>query len=194
MPEHAIVFPPDLELRNERIWLRRLELEDFEALLTFGLREPELWIYGLESPTSASAMRAYIGRAIAQREQGHSLPFVVIDGKTNQVAGCTRYYHIQREHLRVAIGYTWIGKAFQGTGLNAAMKSLMLNYVFDTCQWRRVEFMADVQNTKSIAAILKLGAQQEGVLRSHAIKPNGERRDTAVFSLLHSEWKLSSHT
>ncbi|MFM7815311.1 MAG: GNAT family N-acetyltransferase, partial [Flavobacteriales bacterium] len=153
-----------------------------------GWQEPELWTYGLEAPTTEGSMRAYILRALEQRSQGHGLPLVIIDQATGQVAGCTRYYHIQPAHRRVSIGYTWLGRAFQGTGINQAVKQLMLDYVFQTCRWERVEFMADVENKKSISAILKLGAQTEGVLRSHAIKPDGARRDTAVFSLLRSDW------
>jgi len=194
MSKQFTPFSKTLQLENERVLLRPLQQTDYALLLPYGLEEPELWTFGLEAPTSEDGMRNYIERAIAQREEGHALPFVIIDQATQRAAGCTRFYQIQHTHQRVAIGYTWIGNAFQGTGLNAEMKSLMLNYVFNTCEWQRVEFMADVQNAKSIAAILKLGAMQEGVLRSHAIKPDGTRRDTAVFSLLRHEWDFAQNT
>jgi RimJ/RimL family protein N-acetyltransferase len=175
-------------LEDHRVLLRPLETGDVEHLMHISENEPENWEFGLESAAGAENLRRYIDTALRGARDLHSYPFIIFDKQSYQYAGSTRFYQIQRQHARLAIGYSWIGNAFKQTGLNAHCKLLMLSHAFDQMHIERVEFMADTLNERSIRSILALGAKEEGILRSHAIRPNGTRRDTAVFSILKKEW------
>ncbi len=186
MPEHF--FSDDFQLENERVLLRSLRTEDLEHLLPFSENEPENWQYGLEDASGREQLASYIANAIRGKSEQQSFPFIIFDKAVQQYAGSTRYYKINSKHGRLAIGYSWLGNAFKQTGLNAHVKYLMLMHAFESMHLERVEFMADSLNERSIRSILSLGATHEGTLRSHAIRPNGTRRDTAVFSILKKEW------
>jgi RimJ/RimL family protein N-acetyltransferase len=182
-------FPPDnLHLENERVLLRLLALSDVEHVLSISENEPENWKYGLENASGKENLARYFQQALDTCAMKQAFPFIIFDKETQCYAGSTRFYNMHLAHNRMAIGYTWIGNAFKQTGLNAHIKFLMLEYAFEKMSMERIEFMADTMNERSIRSILTLGAQQEGILRSHAVRPNGTRRDTAVFSILKKEW------
>lgn len=100
----------------------------------------------------------------------------------------TAFCHLEPEHRRLEIGYTWLGRRAQGTGINPAMKLLLLSRAFEELGCLAVEFRTHWHNRQSRAAIEKLGAKQDGVLRNHQVMPDGTLRDTVVFSILDSEW------
>jgi len=179
-------FYPTLE--NKRVLLRPLQLADQADLAAIALAEPRLWQYTVSCIDSEQSLKEYLEKAIHEREEGRSIPFLVFDKANNKVAGSTRYMQISKEHKRVEIGSTWIGKAFQGTGLNKAMKFLLLEYAFETMQVNRVELKTNELNTTSRNAIAAIGAQQEGILRSHMINDNGTVRNTVYFSIIKEEW------
>ena len=112
--------------------------------------------------------------------------FAIIDKKLSQVVGMTRYINPDPYGV-VEIGNTYISPAVRGIGFNNQLKRLMLDHVF-ACGYRKVEFSVDTRNKRSIAAVLKLGAQQEGVLRKNRVTWTGYQRDTAVFGLLREDW------
>ncbi len=118
------------------------------------------------------------------------MPFAVIDQATKKAVGSTRYHHIETEHRRLEIGVTWIGVAFQRSHINTETKLLQLWCAFELLKVRRVEFKADVDNMKSRAAILRLGATQEGTFRKHMLYPDGRNRDNVYFSIVDHEWPL----
>jgi RimJ/RimL family protein N-acetyltransferase len=182
------MYAPEIVLENERVLLRPLEIGDAIHLKAISENESENWEFGLESAAGEENLNRYLASAIQGAKELHSYPFIIFDKRFGQYAGSTRYYQIQPKHRRLAIGYTWIGNAFKQTGLNAHCKLLLLTHAFESMNMERIEFMADTLNTRSIASILALGAQREGTLRSHAVRPNGTRRDTAVFSILKQEW------
>ena len=101
----------------------------------------------------------------------------------------TRLYEIKPKNKVVKVGYTWYGKEAQGTKVNKSCKLLLLNYAFEVLDFQRIEFNADTRNKKSIAAMQSIGAEVEGVLRSHTLLPNGYRRDTIVLSILKQDWE-----
>ena len=185
---NSTLQPLNIQLENERVLLRPLMTSDVVHLLPISEHEPENWQYGLESAAGLENLERYIETALQGAREFHSYPFIIFDKRAGMYAGSTRYYQIQRKHLRLSIGYTWVGNAFKQSGLNAHCKLLLLEYAFEQMQIERVEFMADSLNERSIASILALGAKAEGILRSHAIRPEGTRRDTAVFSILKQEW------
>lgn len=188
-----IHFDPQAEyiLEDERVLLRPLCEEDLPLLLPFALQEPELWTFSLQHAAGCENMKAYIASAVNARNKGTAYPFIVFDKQEQQYAGTTRFYDIQPDQKTLLLGYTWYGKAFQGTGLNSHCKFLLLQHAFEMLGMVRVEFRADATNARSIAAMKKIGCTVEGVLRSHSIKPDGTRRDSIILSILSEEWNNS---
>jgi len=180
-------FKAPLILENESALLRPLEASDFDALLPFSMNEPELWTYSLLPASGPQNLKTYIQHALDGRANETSYAFLVIDKTSGEIAGSTRFYDYQAHHNTVQLGFTWYGKKFQGTGLNKNCKYLMLEYAFRELELDRVEFRADNNNLRSIAAMKSIGCTQEGILRSNCASPTG-RRDSIVLSILRSEW------
>ena len=180
-------FKREYIFENERVLLRPLQLEDEEFLSNFSINEPELWQYSLVPANGIENLRTYLKLALEGRISGTAYPFIVFDKKTNQYAGSTRFYDIQENHSSTQLGFTWYGKQFQGTGLNKNCKYLLLNFAFEEMKAERVEFRADNNNKRSIAAMKRIGCVEEGILRSNCASIDG-RRDSIVFSILKEEW------
>ena len=180
-------FNLDIILEDVRVKLKPLTLNDIEQLLPFSLNEPDIWTYSLQQPNSKAALKNYIETALAEKSIQKAFPFGVIDKRDNKVAGSTRFYDYNAYHKSYSIGYTWYGKNYRGTGLNTHCKYVMLKFAFETMQLERVEFRADYNNARSIAAMKNIGATVDGVLRSNCTAPNG-RRDSIVLSILRDEW------
>ena len=174
-------------LEDERCLLRPLKPDDAAALWDIA-REPELWLYMNSKVRSREELATYVETALREQEQGKTIPFAIIDKNSDEVAGSTRYLNIAPEHRRLEIGGTWIGKRFQGTGLNKHMKFMMLEYAFQILGCQRVEFKTDERNLQSQAAISSLGAIREGVLRKHMIAADGWVRNSVYFSITDEEW------
>ncbi len=179
----------NLVLENEFVLLRPLQLSDFDNLKIFAENEPEIWKFGLQTGAGLENLSKYLQTAIDNREKGIEFPFVVFDKRTNEYAGSTRFYDINLPFKTIQLGYTWYGKKFQGTGLNKNCKYLLLTYCFEVLNLERVEFRADNNNHRSIAAMKKIGCQVEGILRNNMPTLNSEiRRDSIVLSILRNEW------
>lgn len=181
-------FKEKYQLENGTVLVRPLEHTDFENLIQFALNEPELWEYSLQKGSGVEGLKNYINTAITNRKKENSYPFIVFDKKTNSFAGSTRFYDIQLTNKSLQLGFTWYGKDYQGTGLNKNCKYLLLEFAFEKMKMERVEFRADFENKKSIAAMKSIGCIEEGVLRKNFVKPSGERRDSIVLSILKKEW------
>ena len=175
-------------LENDVVKLMPLTANHHPYLLPFVLQEPELWKYSLFSASGENDLTNYIDKVLAARLMGNEYPFIVFDKRTQEYAGSTRFYDIQTDNKTLQLGYTWYGSKFHGTALNKNCKLLLLTFAFEQLGIERVEFRADNRNEKSIAAMKSIGCVAEGVLRSHLITPNGERRDSIVLSILKSEW------
>lgn len=180
-------FDENYILENKRVRLSPLLESDFDRLRAFAQREKDLWRYSLISANSDSKMQAYIQSACLDKTNQKSYPFIVFDKKTQEVAGSTRFYDIQKTHNTCQLGYTWYGQKFWGTGLNKNCKLLMLEFAFDSIGFERVEFRADNNNERSIAAMKSIGCTVEGILRSNCQGEEG-RRDSIVLSILRNEW------
>lgn len=184
-------FAQDYMLENEVVLLRPLRENDYEHLVTFSINEPELWFYSLVPADSEANLKTYIHSALKGRTEGKEYPFIVFDKRTRKYAGSTRFYDIQLHHKTLQLGYTWYGKAFQGTGLNKNAKFLLLQFAFESIGVERVEFRADYNNKRSINAMKGIGCVEEGVLRSNCVAASGIRRDSIVLSILSNEWFAS---
>ncbi len=184
----------DYILENDIVLIRPLTADDFEHLKDFSLNEPELWQYSLTPANGLENLKNYIDVALQNKSEGTSFPFIVFDKRTDEYAGSTRFYDYQKKHNTIQLGYTWYGKKFQRTGLNRHCKFLMLEFAFEIIGVERVEFRADFNNKRSIAAMKSIGCIEEGVLRQNCEGLNG-RRDSIVLSILKQEWfsHIKSH-
>jgi RimJ/RimL family protein N-acetyltransferase len=181
-------FDEEIILENDNVLLRPLVQTDFPFLLHFALNEPDLWEYSLMQANGKKNMTNYLTTALNKRVQKDSYPFIVFDKIKNKYAGSTRFYDYQKTHNTVQLGFTWYGKEFQGTKLNKNCKYLMLQYAFEYLGIDRVEFRADNNNKRSIAAMKSIGCTFEGVLRSNCAAPHNSRRDSIILSILKAEW------
>ncbi|TDE02334.1 GNAT family N-acetyltransferase [Flavobacterium hiemivividum] len=180
---------PDLILENEAVLLRPLLETDFDNLLDFSINEPDTWKYSLVPANGKENLENYIQIALAAKERKTEFPFIVIDKKSGKYAGSTRFYDINIAYKTLQLGYTWYGAAFRGTGLNKHCKLLLLQFAFETLEVERVEFRADNDNKRSIAAMKSIGCKEEGILRNHMPTYNSDvRRDTIILSILREEW------
>ncbi|MEO5650884.1 MAG: GNAT family protein [Ginsengibacter sp.] len=176
-------------LEDERVLLRPLQPEDKKYLLPFSLNEQDLWKYSLVSAAGEKELQNYMSLAFEAKASGKEYPFIVFDKKTNEYAGTTRFYDINIPYKTLQLGYTWYGKSFQGTGLNKHCKYLLLSFTFEKLGMERVEFRADNNNARSIAAMKSLGCKVEGILRDHQPTiEDGVRRDSIVLSVLKEKW------
>lgn len=178
----------EIILENDHVLLRSMTEGDFNQLLPYALNEPDTWYFSPRSAAGEDNLRQYMDTAISRKRDGIEYPFVVIDKKTWQCAGSTRFYNINPYNRNLEIGFTWYGKAFRGTGLNKHCKYLMLQHAFEEMNMVRVGFKADVTNKISIAAMKSIGAQEEGILRQDTLMDDGRYRDTMVLSILQNEW------
>lgn len=184
----GIEFDSEIRLENKRSILRRLKETDLKALLYIAEEQPDLLQYSPSAFGTKKALKDYIFKANEQREQGIRMPFIIFDKKAQVWAGSTSFGNISNANKRVEIGWTWIGKQFQRTGLNRNNKFLMLQYAFETAGYERVELKTDARNEQSRTAMQKIGAKEEGTLRSHTLMTDGYRRDTVYYSILKDEW------
>jgi len=181
-------FQEEIILENDRAILRPLSIDDFDLLLPYSINEPTLWQYSLTPADGPENLKKYINAALKKRAKNDSYPFIVFDKATQKIAGSTRFYDYQKTHNTVQLGYTWYGSKYWGTGLNQNCKQLMLSFAFDTLGIHRVEFRADNNNKRSIAAMKKLGCTEEGILRSNCADATSGRRDSIILSILKKEW------
>lgn len=177
----------DITLKGNLVTLIPLQKEHKEAMLTASA-DGKLWELWHTSVPSEQTIDAYINTALEQKENDLGLPFVVIHNDTEEIIGCTRFCSAVKEHRRVEIGYTWYAKSHQRTGVNTECKYLLLRHAFEHLQCIAVEFKTNWHNRRSRAAIARLGAHQEGVIRNHRINPDGSYRDSVLFSIIEQDW------
>jgi RimJ/RimL family protein N-acetyltransferase len=143
-----------------------------------------LWFANVPKPED---MQNYVEQAIKAMEQGN-IAYVVISKQTGKLVGTTRYYNVDQVNKRAMIGYTWYANSAKRTSINTEAKLLLLNNIFDESKAIAVEFRTHFFNHTSRAAIERLGAKQDGILRNHQIMKDGSYRDTVVYSIIASEW------
>src|SRR4029077_2225064 len=129
-----------------------------------------------------------INKACEEEQRGESVVFATVESQSGRVIGSTRFMNIDRANRRVEIGSTWIAPGWQRTAVNTEAKYLMLRHAFEVWQCFRVELKTDALNQKSRNAILRIGAQEEGILRKHLVTWTGRVRDSVYFSILDTEW------
>lgn len=144
-----------------------------------------LWYTSVPTPERVDE---WIDSALGMRAEAGALPFAVRRKADGAVVGSTRFCHVDPVNRRVEIGHTWYARSVRRTGLNTEAKLLLLAHAFDDLDCIAVEFRTHFFNFASRAAIARIGAKQDGILRNHQLAPNGTLRDTVVFSVIDSEW------
>jgi len=180
-----VVFPVTLE--GACVRLEPLARVHLAGLAEVGL-DQELWRWIPTPVRTQEEMAAYIEAALGEQERGESLPFAIAEKTTGRAIGSTRYGNIDRTHHRVEIGWTWVAREWQRTAMNTEAKYLLLRHAFETLGCMRVELKTDSLNARSRAAILRIGAREEGIFRNHMITASGRLRHTVYFSIIDSEW------
>ena len=177
-----------VSLVGRHVRLEPLSLQHVEGLRE-ATRDGELWRLWFTSVPDPEGMLAYVEKALALHDAGVALPWVVLDG-TGVVVGSTRYGNVDADNKRVEIGWTFYAKRVQRTALNTEAKLMLLTHAFETLGCAAVEFRTGWFNHASRAAIARLGAKQDGVLRKHMRMADGQHRDTVVFSIIDGEWPM----
>lgn len=185
VPTPVTVEPVTLDGRHVR--LEPLTLDHHAELCDVGL-DPELWRWTVSSAHTPALLLEYIQEAVTARAAGSALPFIIRERATGKAVGSTRYGNIDTPNRRVEIGWTWIGQPWQRTAVNTEMKLLLLSHAFEALGCHRVELKTDALNAKSRAAIKRLGAFEEGILRKHMVTASGRVRDTVYYSITDDEW------
>lgn len=181
-----MAWPEPVTLRGRHVRVEPLS-PAHEGGLIDAVRDGELWQLWYTSVPSPEGMAKEIARRLDLQATGSMLPLTVFDAD-DRIAGMTTYMNIDAVHKRVEIGSTWYAKRVQRTLLNTECKRLLLAHAFDTLQCIAVEFRTHRFNTQSRRAIERLGAQLDGMLRSHQRSADGSLRDTAVYSIIAAEW------
>lgn len=179
-------FLESITLRGEYASLQPLSPAHHDALVE-AVKDGELWKLWYTSVPSPETMAKEIERRLGLQAAGTMLPFTVFDAE-GRIAGMTTYMNVDAANRRVEIGSTWYAKRVQRSALNTQCKRLLLAHAFEALDCIAVEFRTHFFNHQSRRAIERLGAKQDGVLRSHQVAPNGTLRDTVVFSIIASEW------
>ncbi|TDC43282.1 bifunctional pyridoxamine 5'-phosphate oxidase family protein/GNAT family N-acetyltransferase [Micromonospora sp. KC213] len=175
-------------LRGAHVLLEPLDMTHADELFT-ATAEPEVFAHlGSPLPTGPADMRAIVATALAAGQRGERVPWVQRCARTGAVVGTTSYYEIDPQRRSVAIGYTWLGRPWWRTGINTEAKLLLLGRAFEDLGAVRVVWHTDIRNRRSQAAIERLGATREGVLRMHKQRPDGSWRDTVQYAMTVDEW------
>ena len=171
-------------LETDKILLRPMHVDDADGFSKLTV-DKDLWIYFTSDLSDKNELQQWIKTGV---EDTKRLAFSIIDKHTNTLMGSTSIGNIAERDKRLEIGWTWLGRDFHGKGINDQVKYLLLSYCFDELEFLRVEFKTDVLNLPARNALKRIGAVEEGVLRSHTLMTHERRRDTIYYSILRHEW------
>ena len=180
-------FSTPVPIEGKTVRLEPLSADHVPGLME-AVRDGDLWNLWYTRIPTPEGMAAEVQSRLQQQAAGTMAPWAIRRLDTGALCGMTTYMNIKAEHRRVEIGSTWLAASAQRTGINAEMKYLLLTRAFEELDCIAVEFRTHWHNHASRAAIARLGAKQDGVLRSNEIWVDGSRRDVVVFSILDSEW------
>ena len=182
-----VMADEQVTLSGDKVALLPLQAEHARRLV-LAAEDGELWNMKVTVIPGPGTVEQYIDSALAGRLSGSMLPFAIVRRDTGQIVGSTRFWKIDRKNRKLEIGHTWLSQSVQRSGLNTEMKYLLLCHAFEVMQCVRVQFTTDELNEKSRAAILRIGAKQEGIVRHERIMPDGRKRNSVRFSIIDDEW------
>ena len=180
-------WPKPVTLHSKTVQLEPLSIDHISDLIN-AVKDGNLYNHWYTRIPQPKNMKMEIERRLKLQDMGTMLPFAVISLKTEKAVGMTTYMNVDKENKRVEIGSTWYAKSVQRTSLNTECKLVLLEHAFEKLNCICVEFRTHFMNHQSRRGIERLGAKLDGILRSNAIQKNGTIRDTAVYTIISSEW------
>lgn len=180
-----INIPPTLN--GEYVQLMPLTTVHFEELMTLA-GEKKIWEFYAFDGSDKIRFRQLLEQALVEKEKGTQIPFTIFHKKESKIIGSTRFLDIQVIHKKLEIGFTWLHPDYWATEVNLECKLLLLAFCFEVAGTYRVQFKTDENNLRSRKAILKIGAQFEGILRNDMVRDNGTKRNSAYYSIIEKEW------
>ncbi len=182
-------FTEIITLSGQHVTLEPLSIEHHDDLVS-AVRDGNLWQLWYTTIPSPEQMREEIARRLDLHAQGSMLPFVMRRMDNGKLCGMTTYMHIDKKNRRLEIGSTWLAASAQRTPINTEAKYMLLRYAFETLQCIAVVLCTNFMNMQSRAAIARLGAKQDGILRNAVLMEGGGKRDSVMFSIIDSEWPV----
>lgn len=179
----------DVRLENDYAQLRPIAFTDRAALADIAF-DADIWRYFVQRIDADADLDRFIEQAVEDTAAIRRVVFAVIDKATGTVAGSMAYGNLAEADRRLEIGWSWLGRAYRGKGLNRWAKFLLLQHAFERLDCERVEFKTDVLNIQARKGLKNIGATEEGVLRSFNYMPDGRRRDAIYYSVLRREWPI----
>jgi RimJ/RimL family protein N-acetyltransferase len=177
----------DLVLATSEVTLRRIRIGDREEFSRI-VYEPDIWRYFVTRIATPEDLDVFMETGIRDTLNGTRIVFAIIDAASNQIVGSTAYGNLAPAERRLEIGWSWLGAAARRTGINRATKFALLDHAFTVLGCERVEFKTDVLNSAARTGLARIGAAEEGVLRSFNYMPGGRRRDVVYYSILRDDW------
>lgn len=166
-----------------------MEVDHVQELYNAG-NNSGIWSYLPMKVQSLEDMNDLVNKALQARELGIEFPFVILDKKSGEIVGSTRFLNISIPNRSLEIGWTWLSPTVWRTKVNTECKYLLLKHCFETLGAIRVQLKTDSRNIRSQRAIERLGAVKEGLLRNHIIMPDGYLRDSVYYSVINQEWSF----
>lgn len=176
-----------LSLENDFVRLRPIEAGDIDQFRSIAF-EPEIWRYFVFRIASEEDLKRFVQNSINDHAAGARVALAIIAKPANRIAGSMSFGNMAEADGRLEIGWSWLGREFRGTEINRWSKYLMLAYAFEELACERVEFKTDALNARARKGLLKIGAKEEGTLRSYNLMPDKRRRDAVYYSILKNEW------
>lgn len=177
----------EITLTGTTVELRPLQREHSAALVQ-AAADGQLWNLKVTNVPGPDTVEQYVDIALAGRDAGTVMPFVIVRRDTGEIVGSTRFWKVDRVNRKLEIGHTFISQSVHKSGVNTEAKLLLLTHAFEVMECVRVQFTTDELNENSRAAILRLGAVQEGIVRHERIMPDGRKRNSVRFSIIDPQW------
>jgi RimJ/RimL family protein N-acetyltransferase len=174
-------------LENEHVLLRPIVAEDRTSLCALAM-DPAIWRYFVTTIQTDADFDAFFDATMADQEAARRVAYHITDKRTRRAAGSMSFCNMAEPDGRIEIGWSWLGREFQGQGINGWAKYLMLEHAFERMRAERVEFKTDALNVQARRGLRNIGATEEGTLRSFNPMPGGRRRDAVFYSVLRGEW------
>jgi RimJ/RimL family protein N-acetyltransferase len=174
-------------LENEHVQLRPVTADDRAALHAIAM-DPAIWRYFPFRVATDEDFDVFFDLGLTDQAAGRRVVYLITDKRTGHAAGSMSFSNIMQKDGRLEIGWSWLGRDFQGAGINRWAKFLMMRHAFEQLGAERVEFKTDQLNTQARHGLCNVGAREEGILRSFNPMPDGRRRDAVYYSVLRAEW------
>ncbi|MBV9024207.1 MAG: GNAT family N-acetyltransferase [Streptomycetaceae bacterium] len=174
-------------LENEHVRLQPVTEADREGLRAIAM-DPDIWRYFVSVVENEADFKVFFDTSLADQAAGRRVVYIITDKASGRIAGSMSYGNMAEADARLEIGWSWLGRDFQGKGINRWAKYLLLKHAFERLDAERVEFKTDILNQQARRGLRNIGAVEEGTLRSFNFMPGGRRRDAVFYSVLRSEW------